>query len=105
MYHAYDIINIPIGCDGKIERAYLSNAKSNINLLSWIYSDDSSYRFIGEQKLSIQCGGAKVFNSKNELIKTLNRKKNLTLFKTSYKDIINAIEAGKRQFFESYVYI
>lgn len=30
IYQIDDIMGVHIGCDGKIERAYLSNAKSNI---------------------------------------------------------------------------
>ena len=50
---------------GTIDKAYFYDANSNVNQYHTIYSNSSSYRFIGEQHLKIDYGTTYVVNTNN----------------------------------------
>lgn len=74
---------------GMIDKAYFYNVNSNINQYRIIYSNSSSYYFIGEQHLKIDYGTTYVVNTNSGERKKLDYNENLVLMNTSCKNIIN----------------
>lgn len=78
-----------IGFSGSIVKAYFYNANSNINQYKIIYSNSSSYCFVGEQHLKIDYGTAYIVNTSNGERRKLDCTENLVLTNTMHKDIVN----------------
>lgn len=78
-----------IDFSGLIDKAYFYDAISNANQYGIIYSNSSTYQFVGEQHLKVDYGTVYVVDTNNKERKELDCTESLVLMNTMHKDIIN----------------